>query len=121
MLLTPRHYSALFALAKFSLPFHADSTHMKQGLVFLFCGAISTVSGGTAEIAMPKLNDPQLRLQLFAAEPNIVTPTGIAIDARHRLFVIESHTHFPKKDYPGPKTDRVKMFVDSDKDGDFDN
>jgi putative membrane-bound dehydrogenase-like protein len=120
MLLTPRHYSALFALAKFSLPLHAPRTHMKQALAFLFCGAISTLSGGSAEIAMPKVNDPELRLQLFAAEPNIVTPTGIAIDPRHRVFVIECHTHFPKKDYPGPKTDRVKMFLDSDNDGDFD-
>jgi putative membrane-bound dehydrogenase-like protein len=121
MLLTPRHYSGLFALAKFSLPPHAPRTHMKQGLVFLFCGAISIVSGTSAQIAMPKVNDPELRLQLFAAEPNIVTPTGIAIDPRHRVFVIECHTHFPKKDYPGPKTDRVKIFVDSDDDGDFDN
>jgi putative membrane-bound dehydrogenase-like protein len=121
MLLTPRHYSGLFALAKFSLPLHAPSTHMKQRLVFLFCGAISTVAGAAADIVPPKVNHPELRLQLFAAEPNIVTPTGLAIDPRHRVFVIESHTHFPRKDYPGPKTDRVKIFVDSDHDGDSDN
>jgi putative membrane-bound dehydrogenase-like protein len=120
MLLTPRHYSGLFALAKFSLPLHAGRTHMNPALVVLFCGAISAVASDPPNVAMPKVNDPQLQLRLFAAEPNIVTPTGIAIDPWHRIFVIESHTHFPKKDYPGPKTDRVKMFVDSDRDGAFD-
>jgi putative membrane-bound dehydrogenase-like protein len=94
---------------------------MNRRLLLLFSLAMSTLVCGAPKVAIPKVNDPQLRLQLFAAEPNIVTPTGIAIDKRHRVFVIESHTHFPKKDYPGPKTDLVKVFVDSDKDGDFDS
>jgi putative membrane-bound dehydrogenase-like protein len=121
MLLTPRHYSRLFPLAKFSLPLHAGVTHMNLRLFFLLSFVPATLAGGAPKIAIPKVNDPELRLQLFAAEPDIVTPTGIAIDEKHRIFVIESHTHFPKKDYPGPKTDLVKMFVDSDRSGDFDN
>jgi len=72
------------------------------------------------KIIPPKVLDAELRLQLFAAEPDIVTPVGIAIDNKHRVFVVESHTHFPKKDYPGPKSDQIKMFVDADEDGKFD-
>jgi putative membrane-bound dehydrogenase-like protein len=86
-------------------------------LLVVGCLGVSAAS----KIATPKVLDPDLRLQLFAAEPNIVTPVGIAIDERHRIFVVESHTHFPKKDYPGPKTDLVKMFVDANKDGAFDS
>ena len=73
------------------------------------------------QIVPPRVLDSKVQLQLFAAEPNIVTPVGIAIDNKHRIFVVESHTHFPKKDYPGPKTDLIKMFVDANKDGKFDN
>lgn len=71
--------------------------------------------------ATPKVLDPELRLQLFAAEPDIVTPVGIAIDGQHRIFVVESHTHFPKKDYAGPKSDLIKVFTDKNKDGTLDN
>lgn len=54
---------------------------------------------------------------LFASEPDIVTPIGLAIDGRGRIFAVESHTHFPKNDYPGPKKDRVRLFLDADRDG----
>ena len=65
----------------------------------------------------PKLHDDRLAITLFAEEPDIVTPTGLAIDAEDRVYVIESHTHHPPKDYAGPKSDRVKVFVDEDDDG----
>jgi putative membrane-bound dehydrogenase-like protein len=86
-------------------------------IIFCCCAFIATAA---PKLAVPTVNDSQLKLQLLAAEPDIVTPTGIAVDARERIFVIESHTHFPKKDYPGPKSDRVKIFTDSAKDGRFD-
>ena len=70
-----------------------------------------------APIEVPRVHDERLGLSLFAAEPDIMTPIGLAIDARGRLFVLESHTHFPKADYPGPKYDRVKRFIDADRDG----
>jgi len=69
--------------------------------------------------APPKLLDDRLRLEVVAEEPRIVTPTGIACDERGRLFVIESHTHFPPKDYDGPKGDRIRLFEDADGDGKF--
>jgi putative membrane-bound dehydrogenase-like protein len=77
----------------------------------------ATASAPAAPSEIPKVRDERLVLSLFAAEPDIVTPIGLAIDARGRIFVLESHTHFPKADYPGPKYDRVKRFVDADRDG----
>jgi putative membrane-bound dehydrogenase-like protein len=70
-----------------------------------------------AEVPTPACLDPRLELTLCAAEPAIVTPIGLAIDQRGRLFVMESHTHFPKSDYPGPKYDRVKLLEDTNGDG----
>src|SRR6185295_5761970 len=63
-----------------------------------------------ATIKTPTVKDARLEISLFASEPDIMTPIGLAIDQRGRLFVLESHTHFPPADYPGPKRDRVKMF-----------
>lgn len=36
------------------------------------------------------VHDPRLELSLFAADPDIVTPIGMAIDRSDRIFVIES-------------------------------
>ena len=36
---------------------------------------------------------------------------------RGRVLVIESHTHFPPKDYKGPPADRIRVFEDRDRDG----
>src|SRR5947208_15108484 len=82
----------------------------------LFCFLLLT-KAEAAEIKTPEVNDPDLQLTLFAAEPDIVTPIGLAIDKRGRLFVVDSQTHFPRPDYPGPKCDRVKIFEDGDGDG----
>jgi putative membrane-bound dehydrogenase-like protein len=68
-------------------------------------------------VSSPQVLDKRLELSLFAADPDIVTPIGIAIDSLNRIFVLESHTHLPPKNYPGPDGDLVKIFVDNDKDG----
>jgi putative membrane-bound dehydrogenase-like protein len=67
----------------------------------------------------PRSLDPRLVFELVAKEPRIVTPTGMAIDSRGRLFVIESHTHFRPKDYAGPPADRIRLFEDAGADGKF--
>src|SRR5580704_12550406 len=69
------------------------------------------------EIITPRLTDPRLELSLFASEPDIVTPIGVAVDKRRRIFVVESHTHLPRADYPGPRFDRVKLFEDRKSEG----
>lgn len=83
------------------------------GLVFF--SAAMPVKGEDPPV--PVVRDPQLQVELVAAEPKIVTPIGIAVDARNRLFVVESHTHHRPADYKGPATDLVKVFVDTNKDG----
>ena len=43
----------------------------------------------------------------------------MAIDKRDRIFVIESHTHHPPADYAGPKSDRIKLLIDTNGDVGF--
>src|SRR5687767_2025394 len=61
--------------------------------------------------------DDRLDLSLFATDPDVVTPVGLACDEHARVFALESHTHSPPRDYPGPKTDRIKVFSDENRDG----
>ncbi|MBG85447.1 MAG: hypothetical protein CMO80_00910 [Verrucomicrobiales bacterium] len=49
-------------------------------------------------------------LSLVSEHPDLVTPTGIDVDAQGNIWVIASHTHFPPKDYQGPKHDEVLVF-----------
>jgi putative membrane-bound dehydrogenase-like protein len=71
--------------------------------------AIFTASA-FAQQETPKASDPRLVVELFAASPDIVHPISCDVDAKGRLLVIESHTHFAPKDYKGPKFDRIRMF-----------
>ena len=77
-------------------------------LLSLMCGLITPAVAG--EIQIPTLKDSRLTLTLFKAEPEIVTPVGIVVSPSTNIFVVESHTHFPKKDYRGPKHDVIKVF-----------
>jgi putative membrane-bound dehydrogenase-like protein len=72
---------------------------------------------GAAAPTNPKVLDDRLQLELISQQPDLVTPVGLAIDDRGRLFVVESHTHFPPANYAGPKSDRIRLFVDSNGDG----
>ena len=65
----------------------------------------------------PKSLDPRLKIELFAEHPQIVTPTGLDVDHRGRVFAIESNTHFPPEGYKGHPTDRVLVMSDTDGDG----
>src|SRR5688572_11718462 len=76
--------------------------------LFLWLSAMALTTFGAP--AVPVLKDSRLKISLFASEPDIVTPVGIAVDRSTRIFVIESHTHFPKTNYPGPKSDQIKVF-----------
>lgn len=77
---------------------------------FLVLAGLLVSAVFAAEPGSPKLLVPDLKLELIAAEPDLVTPIGAAVDSRGRVFVVESHTHFPKADYPGPKSDRILIF-----------
>jgi putative membrane-bound dehydrogenase-like protein len=67
-----------------------------------------------ADITPPKVLDERLQVQLVAAEPDVVTPTGLAVDERGRVLVIESHTHFRPDGYKGPPADRILLMDDFD-------
>jgi putative membrane-bound dehydrogenase-like protein len=66
--------------------------------------------------APPRSVDPRLVFERIAAEPEIVTPTGIAVNSQGRVLVIESHTHFRPKGYQGPPADRIRVFEDRNHD-----
>src|SRR5437762_4174681 len=67
--------------------------------------------------APPTVADPNLILELVAAEPDIVTPTGIAVDVKGRIWCIENNTHQRGPEYKGPVTDRIRVFEDFDDQG----
>jgi putative membrane-bound dehydrogenase-like protein len=56
-------------------------------------------------------------VQLVASEPDVRTPTAIAVDPRGRVWVLENNTHFRPKNYDAPPTDRVLVLDDFGKDG----
>lgn len=85
--------------------------------VFIVILALAALTSPAAEIEMPRVLDGRLKLELFAAEPDIVTPTGMGVDEQGRVLCIESHTHFRPTDYDGPPKDRIRRFEDTDGDG----
>jgi putative membrane-bound dehydrogenase-like protein len=78
---------------------------------------VVTTGQARAERPTPRATDERLVVELFAEHPQIVTPTGIAVDHRGRVFVAESHTHFRPDDYDGPEHDRILILEDTDDDG----
>ncbi|HEY2253779.1 MAG TPA: PVC-type heme-binding CxxCH protein, partial [Planctomycetaceae bacterium] len=70
-----------------------------------------------AQDAAPRSIDPRLKVELFAENPQIVTPTGIDVDHRGRVWAVESNTHFPPEGYKGHPSDRVLVMGDTDGDG----
>ena len=66
----------------------------------------------------PKAHHPNIAgITLFAENPDIMTPVGVAVAPDGRVFVQENHTHKRNSDYDGPKTDRILIFEDTDGDG----
>lgn len=64
------------------------------------------------ELASFHLADDQLKIELVASEPNVISPVAIAWDADGRMFVAEM------MDYPlGPGTGQIRMLEDLDGDG----
>ncbi len=70
-----------------------------------------------AQNPLPKVLDSRLKLELFAENPQLATPTGIDIDHLGRVWALESNTHFPPEGYQGHKTDRLLVLRDANGDG----
>lgn len=72
----------------------------------LLCLIVSPLA---ARAEPPRSPDDRLTVELIAEHPAIVTPVCIAADARGRVIVIESHTHFRPDGYAGPAADRLRI------------
>lgn len=66
---------------------------------------------------VPVCVDDRLVLELVARDPDLNTPTGMTVDPKGRVWVVESNTHFPPKNYKGRPTDRILVFDDFASDG----
>src|SRR5207247_521806 len=78
---------------------------------------LTFVAAAAQEPPRPVTTDDRLVVELVAQEPDIVTPTGLAVDARGRIWVVENNTHMRPKNYAGHPTDRVRVFEDFGPDG----
>jgi glucose/arabinose dehydrogenase len=65
---------------------------------------------------VPRSLDPRVKIELFAEQPLIATPTGLDADSRGRVWAIECNTHFRPENYPGHPSDRILVFT-ADKNG----
>jgi putative membrane-bound dehydrogenase-like protein len=82
-------------------------------LALLIVAALLTA----ARAAPPVPADERLTVELIAEAPDLVTPTGVAVDAHGDVWVVENHTHQRPNGYKGPETDRVRVFSDFGPDG----
>jgi putative membrane-bound dehydrogenase-like protein len=70
-----------------------------------------------AAYGIPESKDQRITVELFAEAPQIKHPTGLSIDKNGRVYVIESHTHFPPEGYAGPEGDKIYVFSGKEEDG----
>ncbi len=55
-------------------------------------------------------SQPGVKITLIAEHPDLVTPTGIAVDKSGNIYSISCHTHFRPGDYDGPVHDELVVF-----------
>lgn len=94
---------------------------LSAGLVLLLMAPAwgQNGNGGTSKekIDPPTVADSALKVDLFASDPLLRTPIGLAFTQDGKLLVIESNTHFRPPGYQGPEHDRILWLEDADKDG----
>ncbi len=64
---------------------------------------------------------PGVRLTRVVEHPDLVTPTGVDVDAEGNVWTVATHTHFRPEDYDGPTHDEVLVFSDPNGDGQADH
>lgn len=57
-----------------------------------------------------ELLQPGVKLTLLAEHPQLVTPTGIDVDEKGRIWLAACHTHFRPEGYQGPEHDEILVF-----------
>lgn len=83
----------------------------------MLAGVLRGTAQEAPKIPVPEVLDDALKMELFASEPLIQQPIGMAFDKAGRLLVIESHTHFRPKDWKGPAHDQIVWLADTNGDG----
>ncbi len=53
---------------------------------------------------------PGVKMTLLAEHPDLVTPTGIDVDEKGRIWLAACHTHFRPEGYEGPQHDEILVF-----------
>ncbi|MBK8035770.1 MAG: hypothetical protein IPK22_01340 [Verrucomicrobiaceae bacterium] len=53
---------------------------------------------------------PGVKMTLLAEHPALVTPTGIDVDDKGRIWLAVCHTHFRPEGYEGPQHDEILVF-----------
>jgi hypothetical protein len=88
---------------------------MKNSAIVMVCvcSLFATATLYADAVEMPKAMESGVKVSLFATEPDVVTPIGATVDARGRLLLVESNSHFRPKKYDGPATDRILMMQDT--------
>jgi putative membrane-bound dehydrogenase-like protein len=77
------------------------------------------IQGGPASAAAGRMQVPAgFAVDLIAAEPDLVQPIAMCIDARGRLWVAEGLT-YPKRAPEGQGKDRILILEDADANGSF--
>jgi putative membrane-bound dehydrogenase-like protein len=74
-------------------------------------------AGAPEDVPFPVPLDKRLSIERVASEPDIRTPTGIAVDGSGRIWAIENNTHFRPKNYKGHPSDRILILEDFGPDG----
>lgn len=57
-----------------------------------------------------EIRQPGVEMTLLAEHPDIVTPTGVDVDAEHRVWAVACHTHLRPEDYQGKEFDEILVF-----------
>ena len=96
---------------------HAFHIGLYLGVLFLYGGLVSAEPHSVPQTAPLeqksfRLSDPDLVIELVAAEPNVQSPVAIAWDAEARLYVVEMNG-YPQTDGEG----RIRRLEDADGDG----
>jgi putative membrane-bound dehydrogenase-like protein len=95
--------------------------HAQEGKIVL--PRTQTVPPGpplSPQEALAKMTVPAgFRVELVAAEPDLLNPVAMAFDERGRIWVTESF-EYPRQE-PGPGRDRIKILDDTDGDGRIDS
>lgn len=93
-------------------PILADSPDTQQETIALL----------TPEQALAAVEVPEgFRVSLFASEPEVRQPIGMAFDTRGRLWVAECYTYTKSGEFNTELRDRVLILEDTDNDGQADS